>query len=104
MARKRGGSRAASSAVSKRNSAPKPGAKPGATPDRARVIDAFMSLVAEKPMEDIGLAEIASQAGVSLADLRAMFGSTFDILAAHVRQIDVGVLGGGGAAMGGGTS
>ena len=99
MARKRGGSRAASSAVSKRNSAPKPGAKPGATPDRARVIDAFMSLVAEKPMEDIGLAEIASQAGVSLADLRAMFGSTFDILAAHVRQIDVEVLAGADADM-----
>src|ERR1700726_4841529 len=53
-----------------------------------------MSLVAEKPMEDIGLAEIASQAGVSLADLRAMFRSTFDILAAHVRQIDVEVLAG----------
>ena len=99
MARKRGGSRAASSAVSKRNSAPKPGAKPGATSDRARVIDAFMSLLAEKPMEDIGLAEIASQAGVSLADLRAMFGSTFDILAAHVRQIDVEVLAGADADM-----
>ena len=99
MARKRGGRRAASSAVSERNSAPKPGAKPGATPDRARVIDAFMSLVAEKPMEDIGLAEIASQAGVSLADLRAMFGSTFDILAAHVRQIDVEVLAGADADM-----
>jgi AcrR family transcriptional regulator len=99
MARKRGGRRAASSAVSKRNSAPKPGAKPGATPDRARVIDAFMSLVAEKPMENIGLAEIASQAGVSLADLRAMFGSTFDILAAHVRQIDVEVLAGADADM-----
>ena len=95
MARKRRGSRDASSAVSKRNSAP----KPGATPDRARVIDAFMSLVAEKPMEDIGLAEIASQAGVSLADLRAMFGSTFDILAAHVRQIDVEVLAGADADM-----
>ena len=104
MARKRGGSRAASSAVSKRNSAPKPGAKPGATPDRARVIDAFMSLVAEKPIEDIGLAEIASQAGVSLADLRAMFGSTFDILAAHVRQIDVEVPAGADADMAGRSS
>jgi AcrR family transcriptional regulator len=98
MARKRG-RRAASSAVNDRNSAPKPGAKPGATSDRARVIDAFMSLLAEKPMEDIGLAEIASQAGAPLADLRAMFGSTFDILAAHVRQIDVEVLAGADADM-----
>jgi AcrR family transcriptional regulator len=63
------------------------------------VIDAFMSLLAEKPMEDIGLAEIASQAGAPLADLRAMFGSTFDILAAHVRQIDVEVLAGADADM-----
>jgi AcrR family transcriptional regulator len=61
---------------------------------RARIIDAFMTLLAQKPIEQIGLAEIARAAGVSLAELRDEFGSTFAILAAYVKQVDRAVLAG----------
>ena len=39
-------------------------------PARERIIDAFMALLAEKPIEQIGFTEIAAQAGVSLSELR----------------------------------
>lgn len=61
---------------------------------RARIIDAFMALLAEKPIEQVGLAEIAKAAGVSLAELRDEFGSSFAILAAYVKQVDRAVLAG----------
>ena len=61
---------------------------------RARISDAFMALLAEKPIEQVGLAEIAKAAGVSLAELRDEFGSTFAILAAYVKQVDRAVLAG----------
>ena len=63
--------------------------------ERARIIDAFMALLAEKPIEKIGLAEIARGAGVSLSDLRGAFGSTFAILAAFAVGFliaDLGIL------------
>ncbi|HEY7248278.1 MAG TPA: TetR/AcrR family transcriptional regulator [Xanthobacteraceae bacterium] len=53
-----------------------------------------MHLLAENPIEDIGLGEIARDAGVSLPELRATFGSPLAVLAAHVRQIDIEVLSG----------
>jgi AcrR family transcriptional regulator len=62
--------------------------------ERDRIIDAFMALLAEKPIEQIGLAEIAKGAGVSLSDLRGAFDSTLAILAAYVKQIDRAVLAG----------
>ena len=62
--------------------------------ERDRIIDAFMALLAEKPIETIGLAEIAKGAGVSLSDLRGAFDSTLAILAAYVKQIDRAVLAG----------
>ena len=62
--------------------------------ERERMIDAFMALLAEKPIEQIGLAEIAKGAGVSLSDLRGAFDSTLAILAAYVKQIDRAVLAG----------
>ena len=62
--------------------------------ERERIIDAFMALLAEKSIEQIGFAEIAKGAGVSLSDLRGVFGSTFAILAAFVKQIDRAVLAG----------
>ncbi|HVD73838.1 MAG TPA: TetR/AcrR family transcriptional regulator [Xanthobacteraceae bacterium] len=62
--------------------------------ERDRIIDAFMALLAEKPIEQIGLAEIARGAGVSLSDLRGAFDSTLAILAAYVKQIDRAVLAG----------
>jgi len=51
-----------------------------------------MALLAEKPIEQIGLAEIASEAGVSLDQLRGEFASTLAILAAHIKAVDRAVL------------
>ena len=62
--------------------------------DREQVIDAFMGLLAEKPIERIGLSEIAARAGMTLSDLRNMFGSTIAILAAHMKAVDQAVLAG----------
>ena len=59
---------------------------------RDKIIEAFLALLAEKPFEKIGLATIAARADVSLADLRAEFGSTFDMLAGFVRETDRKVL------------
>ena len=53
-----------------------------------------MSLLAEHPFEQIGLAQIASDAKLSLAELRAEFASTLAILAAHIKEIDRQVLAG----------
>jgi AcrR family transcriptional regulator len=65
---------------------------PDAGTARQRIIDALMGLLAEKPFEQIWLGEIASRAEVTLADLRANFSSTFDILAAQIKEIDRTVL------------
>jgi len=67
--------------------------------ERDRIIAAFMALLAEKPIEQIGFAEIATRAGVSLSELRNTFGSTISILAAHMKEIDRVVLAGGDADM-----
>jgi AcrR family transcriptional regulator len=61
---------------------------------RQRIIDAFMTLLAEQPIEKIGLAEVASSAGVTLAELRDAFSSTLAMLAAHMKEIDRAVLAG----------
>jgi AcrR family transcriptional regulator len=71
---------------------------PTGTP-RERIMQAFMALLAEQPIERIGLAEIAERAGVSLADLRGEFGSPLAILAAHVKELDRKVLAGADAEM-----
>jgi AcrR family transcriptional regulator len=77
-----------------RKSARRP-APSGGGSERERIIDAFMTLLAEKPIERIGFADIAREAGVSLSDLRAAFGSTLAILAAHMKAVDRAVLAGG---------
>jgi len=59
---------------------------------RERIVEAFMALLGEQPIERIGMAEIAARAGVSLADLRSEFGTPLAILAAHVKQLDRQVL------------
>jgi AcrR family transcriptional regulator len=61
------------------------------------MIAAFLGLLAEKPIENIGPSEIAAAADLTLADLRAEFSSTLGIYAAHVKNIDRQVLSGGGA-------
>ncbi len=68
-------------------------------PARERAIDALMALLAEKSFEQIGLAELAEAAGLTLAELRAEFGSTLAILGAHVKELDRQVLAGGDADM-----
>ena len=83
---------------SARTSAARPAARPGKS-ERERIVDAFMTLLAEKSIERIGFAEIAKAAGVSLADLRGTFSSTLAILAAHMKAIDRAVLAGGDADM-----
>ncbi len=76
-------------------------AKRGATPEipevpaRDRIVDALMALLAERPLGEIGLAEIAEAADVSLATLRENFDGKFGILAAFARRIDLAVLAGG---------
>jgi AcrR family transcriptional regulator len=62
--------------------------------DRDRIVEAFFALLAEQPFEDIGYAEIAARADVSLATLREEFGSKFPIVAAHVKATDRKVLAG----------
>lgn len=60
--------------------------------ERERVIEAFLALLADKAMEEIGFGEIAARAGVPLAQLRAQFGSKLAILAAHIKEVDRQVL------------
>ena len=58
-----------------------------------------MALLAEQSFEQIGLAEVAGRAGLKLSQLRAEFGSTLAIFAAHIKDIDRAVLAGGDADM-----
>src|SRR5439155_309872 len=69
-----------------RKSAARPA--PGAPADRTDrgvrgsdpVVAAFMALLAEKPIEQIGFAEIAERAGISLDELRARYDSTLTMM------------------------
>ncbi len=70
-------------------SAPTPAAPTG---EREKIIAAFLALLAEKPFEAIGFADVAGRAGVSLAQLRGEFASTLAILAAHIKATDRAVL------------
>lgn len=67
--------------------------------DRDKIIEAFFALLAEQAFEDIGYADLAARAGVSLATLRKEFGSKLPIVAAYVKAIDHKVLAGGDADM-----
>ena len=78
-----------------RKPTPKPTApspSDGSKPPRERIIAAFMSLLADKPIEQIGFAGIAREAGVSLVELRDLYGSTLAILAAQMKETDRAVL------------
>jgi AcrR family transcriptional regulator len=95
MARKPTPSRS-SSRTSRNASKAQPASAPasGGKSARERVIAAFMTLLVEKPIEQIGFAEIAERAGVPLAELRALFDSKLAVLAAHMKEIDRQVLSG----------
>jgi AcrR family transcriptional regulator len=67
-----------------------PGAPAG---DRDRIVAALLSLLAEKRIEQIGFAEIAAEANVTLAQLRGEFPSVLAILGAHIKAVDRAVLG-----------
>jgi AcrR family transcriptional regulator len=67
---------------------------PRGSSDRDKAIDALVALLAKHRFEDVGLAEVAGQAGIKLSQLRAEFGSTLAILAAHIKEIDRVVLAG----------
>lgn len=75
---------------------PSPGksgpAHPSGTSDREKIIDAFMALLAERPIEEIGFGDIAGRSGVALTDCRKEFGSTLGVLAAHMKEVDRKVL------------
>jgi AcrR family transcriptional regulator len=89
-ARKSTAKSAAKSAAKSTRSAAASTAAPASVRDK--IIAAFLALLAEKPIEDIGFAEIAQEAGVSLSELRAEFASTMAIVAAHLKAIDRAVL------------
>ena len=74
--------------------AARPAAASAAVPttEREKIIAAFLDLLADKPFEQIGLAEVAAEAGLSLAQLRGEFGSTLAMVAAHVKAVDRAVL------------
>jgi AcrR family transcriptional regulator len=77
---------------------------PPATPetpasDRDRIVAAFLALLGEHAFEDIGYPDIAEHAGVSLSDMRGMFGSKLSMIGAWLRSIDQTVLSGGDADM-----
>jgi AcrR family transcriptional regulator len=72
----------------------RPQQSPGQSAPRDPIIAAFMELLGEKRFEDIGFAEIARRAGVSLSEVRAKHASKIEMLAAHMRAVDCTVLDG----------
>jgi len=73
-----------------RNSAPANSAAPETTRDK--IVAAFMALLAEQRLDQIGFAAIAEGAGVTLAQLRDEFPSALAILAAYLKSVDRAVL------------
>ena len=68
---------------------------PSGGSNREKIIDAFMALLAERPIEEIGFADIAARSNLSLADCRDEFGSVVGILSAFMKSMDRKVLAGG---------
>lgn len=59
---------------------------------RGKIIEALLKLLADHPIERIGLGDVAQEAGVSLAELRDEFSSVMAIVAAYMKDIDRKVL------------
>ena len=59
---------------------------------RARLVDALMSLAAERRFEDITIRDVATAANVSLAEFRDLFPSKGAVLGAFNRKLDRAVL------------
>jgi len=60
--------------------------------ERDKIVAALLALLAEKPFEEIGFADIAGRSGVSLAQFRGEFPSKLAIIAAHMKATDHAVL------------
>lgn len=72
---------------------PTSAAEPEKKPDpRKAIVEATLRLAAIQPFEEIRIAEIAREAGVSLADFRDAFPSKGAVLAGFSRMIDRAVL------------
>ncbi len=69
-----------------------PAAPAAPSGERDKIIAALLALLAEQPFEEIGFADIAGRAGVSLAQLRGAFPSSLAILAAYMKAADGAVL------------
>lgn len=67
---------------------------------RNKIVDALLGRLATQPLSEIELADVASDAGVTLAEMRQHFDSRLAILKAFVRRIDTIVLEGEDPAMG----
>jgi AcrR family transcriptional regulator len=78
---------------------PETAASPRPDP-RDAFVDALMRLAARRDWDDIELADIAQEAGLTLADLRAAFPSKGAILGGLSRRIDMAVLKGDGGEVG----
>ena len=62
--------------------------------NREKVVEAFLQLLAQTSFQQIGFAALAARADVPLAELRAEFNSTLEVLAAFMRETDRKVLAG----------
>jgi AcrR family transcriptional regulator len=63
--------------------------------NREKIVEAYFELLGEQPYEEIGFGDIAARAGLTLVEVRDEFGSTIEIIAAHMKAIDRTVLTGG---------
>ncbi len=93
MARKDSSASPSSSATpstpkSAKAASPKAAAAGSTSDARGRAIDALMALAAEHRWAEITLDDIASRAGISLADLRDFFPSKGAMLGGFIRRID----------------
>ncbi|MBN9024332.1 MAG: TetR/AcrR family transcriptional regulator [Rhizobiales bacterium] len=59
---------------------------------KAKIVDAFLGLLSEKPYAGIGLGDIAARAGLTLGELRSAYDGKLAILADFIRQVDSAVL------------
>jgi AcrR family transcriptional regulator len=71
---------------------PKAEAKSPPSDTRGKIVDALMTLAAERRFEDISITDISKAAGVTLADFRDAFPSKGAVLAGFSRRIDRAVL------------
>ncbi|MFN4089475.1 MAG: TetR family transcriptional regulator [Alphaproteobacteria bacterium] len=63
-------------------------------PQREAIVDATLALVAERGWRPVSFADIAGAAGVSLADLYALFPDKQAVLAAYAARVDRAMLAG----------